>query len=69
MTEVDYPFSHEVSRDFFPAEAQSEYIRNLSGKDSNGDTACKTYDNGIGDKFNDCSQLEYSQKNKDDARH
>ena len=41
----------------------------LGGEDSNGDTACKAYDNRIGDKLNDCPQFEYSQKNEDDTRH
>ena len=54
---------------FLSAEIQSEYIRNLGGEDSNGDTACKAYDNRIGDKLNDCPQFEYSQKNEDDTRH
>lgn len=69
MTEINQPFPDEVSRNFLSAEIQSEYIRNLGGEDSNGDTACKAYDNRIGDKLNDCPQFEYSQKNEDDTRH
>lgn len=57
MTEINQPFPDEVSRNFLSAEIQSEYIRNLGGEDSNGDTACKAYDNRIGDKLNDCPSL------------
>ena len=33
---------------------------NLGGKDRDCNAACETYNNGIGDKLNDCSQLEHS---------
>ena len=61
MTEINQPFSYKVSRYFLISEVQSENIGDLCGKDSYGDTACKTYDNGIGNEFDDCPQFEYTQ--------
>ncbi len=69
MAEVNQPFSDKVSRNFFPAEVQAEYICNLGGEDSDGDTACKTYDDRIGYELDNRSQLEYPQQDKDNARH
>ena len=60
MAEVDQPFPDKVSRNLLSTETQSEYICNLGGKDRDCNAACETYNNGIGDKLNDCSQLEHS---------
>ena len=69
MSEINHPFSYKVSRNFLSSERQPENVGNLRGEDGDGNTACKTYDDGIGDKLNDSSQLKNSQQNKQYACH
>ena len=69
MAEVHQPFAHEVARYLFTTELKAEDIGHLCGEDGDGDTARKAHDDGIGDEFDDCSQLEHTQQHQDDACH
>ena len=69
MSEINHPFSYKVSRNFLSSERQPENVGNLRSEDGDGNTACKTYDDGIGDKLNDSSQLEHSQQDEQYACH
>ena len=69
MTEVHQPFAYEVARYLFTTKLKAEYIGHLCGEDSDGDTARKAHDDGIGDELDDRSQLEYTQQHQDDTCH
>ena len=45
---------------FLSAEIQSEYIGNLGGENSNGDTTGETDNDGIRNKLDDRSEFEYT---------
>ncbi|MPM37378.1 hypothetical protein SDC9_83989 [bioreactor metagenome] len=59
MIEIHDPFADKVARKFFSSKRKSEYVGNLCGEYRNGNTTGKSYDDRIGNKFNDSTQFEY----------
>ena len=55
MSEIQHPFTYEVTWNCFTTEIQAEHICHLSSEDSNCDTAGETYDYRIWNEFNDSS--------------
>ena len=56
---VANPLLDEIGR--HRVDGQSEEVLNLCGEDGYGDTACETYNNRVGDVFDDSSEFQQSE--------
>ena len=67
VADVHDPFLYEIGRHV--VDGQSEQVFDLRRENGHGDSAGEAYHDGIGDVFDDGTQMEYAQQNQEHAGH